>query len=121
MLHNYTSDVHCRGSVMNIRMTHTTSNVMWVNEDLSMRKSHSSPTLKRHLISKWLQHYVTLLVSDTNHYILNNYCTDHCLGRTGGWLQMNRLSLRNNRLKLETSRELPITLEESIEEYASNE
>ena len=30
-----------------------------------------------------------------------------CLGRTSGWLQMNRLSLRNNnRLKLETSGEL---------------
>ena len=33
---------------------------------------------------------------------------------------MNRWSLRNNRLKLETSRELPIVLEESIEEYASS-
>ena len=41
-------------------------------------------------------------------------------GRTGGSLQMNRLSLRNNRLKLETSRELPIILEESIE-HTSNE
>ena len=34
---------------------------------------------------------------------------------------MNRLSLRNNRLKFETSEELPIVLEESIEEYTSNE
>ena len=39
--------------------------------------------------------------------------SNHCLGRTGGWLQMNRL-------KLETSRELPIILEESIE-HNSNE
>ena len=38
-----------------------------------------------------------------------------CPGRTGGQLQMNRLSLRNNRLKLETSRKLPIVWEESIE------
>ena len=45
-----------------------------------------------------------------------------CPGRTGGYLQMNRSSLRNNRLwKLETSGELPIVLEESIEEYISNE
>ena len=40
--------------------------------------------------------------------------------RTGGYLQMNRLSLRKNRLKLETQGELPIILEESIE-YISNE
>ena len=46
--------------------------------------------------------------------------TQHCSGRTGGWLQMNRLSLRNNRWKFETSGELPIALEESIE-YTSNE
>jgi hypothetical protein len=36
-------------------------------------------------------------------------------------VQMNQLSLRKNRLKLETSGELPIILEESIEEYMSNE
>jgi hypothetical protein len=30
-------------------------------------------------------------------------------------VQMNRLSLRNNRLKLETAGELPIVLEEPIE------
>ena len=36
---------------------------------------------------------------------------NQCLGRTGGSLQMNWLSLRNNhRLKLETSAELPIVL-----------
>ena len=35
---------------------------------------------------------------------------------------MNRLSLRNNRLKLETSGELlPIILQESMGEYTSNE
>ena len=34
---------------------------------------------------------------------------------------MNRLSLRNNRLKLETSGELLIILEESREEYTSSE
>ena len=34
---------------------------------------------------------------------------------------MNRLSLRNNRLKLGTLGELPVLLEESIGEYASNE
>jgi hypothetical protein len=44
-----------------------------------------------------------------------------CPGRTGGSLQMNRLSFRNNQLKLETSRELPFILEESIEEYTSTE
>ena len=38
-------------------------------------------------------------------------------GRTGGWLQMNRLSLRNNRLKLETLGELLIILEEFINFY----
>ena len=31
------------------------------------------------------------------------------------WLQMNRLSLRNNRLKLKTAEKLPIILEEFIE------
>ena len=46
---------------------------------------------------------------------------DHCSGRTGGWLQMKRSSLRNNRLKFETSGELPIILGESIDEYTSNE
>ena len=34
---------------------------------------------------------------------------------------MNWLSLRNNRLKLETSGELPIILEESIAEYTPTE
>ena len=33
-----------------------------------------------------------------------------CPERTGSWLQINRLSLRNNRLKLETSGKLPIIL-----------
>jgi hypothetical protein len=37
--------------------------------------------------------------------------------RTGSWVQMNRLSLRNNRLKFKTAGELPIILEEFIEEY----
>jgi hypothetical protein len=38
-------------------------------------------------------------------------------------LRENRLSLRNNRLKLEASRELPVIsyLKEYIEEYTSNE
>jgi hypothetical protein len=45
---------------------------------------------------------------------------DRCSGRTGGSLQMNRLSFRNNhRLKLETSGGLPMILEESMEEYTS--
>ena len=30
----------------------------------------------------------------------------HCSGRTGGWLQMNQLNLRNNWLKFETSRRI---------------
>jgi hypothetical protein len=34
---------------------------------------------------------------------------------------MNQLSLRNNRLKLETLGELPIVLEEFVEESTSNE
>ena len=37
------------------------------------------------------------------------------------YLQMNRLSLRNNQLKLETSGGLPVILDESMEEYTSNE
>ena len=41
-------------------------------------------------------------------------------GRTGGQVQMNRLSLRNSRLKFKTSGNLPIILEESIE-YTLNE
>ena len=36
-------------------------------------------------------------------------------GRTGNYLQMNRFSLRNNRLKFKTAWNLPIILEESIE------
>ena len=36
-------------------------------------------------------------------------------GRTGSYLQMNRLSLRNNRLMLETAGKLPVVLEEFIE------
>ena len=35
-------------------------------------------------------------------------------------LQMNRLSLRNNRLKFETSGEILVSLEKSVE-YTSNE
>ena len=38
-------------------------------------------------------------------------------GRTGSELQMNQLSLRNNRLKFKTAGKLPIVLEEFIEEY----
>ena len=37
------------------------------------------------------------------------------LGRTDSYLQMKRLSLRNNQLKYETSGELPIILEKFIE------
>ena len=44
----------------------------------------------------------------------------HWAGRIVGRLQMNQLSLRNNRLKFKTSRELPVMLGESIE-YTSNE
>jgi hypothetical protein len=40
------------------------------------------------------------------------------LGQTA-LLGMNRLSLRNNRLKLETSGESPVVLEESVEKYTS--
>ena len=47
--------------------------------------------------------------------------TDQGSGRTNSYVQMNRLSLRNNRLKLETSGELPIILEESMEEHISTE
>ena len=36
-------------------------------------------------------------------------------GNTGGWLQMNRLSLRNNQLKFKTPGKLPILSEEYIE------
>jgi hypothetical protein len=41
----------------------------------------------------------------------------------GAMLGENQLSLRNNWLKLEASRELPVIsyLKESIEEYTSNE
>ena len=41
-------------------------------------------------------------------------------GRTGGWLQMNRMSSRNNRLNFKTPGNLPIILEESME-CTSNE
>ena len=41
-------------------------------------------------------------------------------GRTGGLLKMHRLSLRFSRLTFETSRNLPIILEESIK-HTSNE
>ena len=41
-------------------------------------------------------------------------------GRTGSYLQMNQLSLRNNRLKFMTLGKAPINFEEIIE-YASNE
>jgi hypothetical protein len=47
-----------------------------------------------------------------------------CPGRTGGELQMNRLSSRTNRLKLKTSGNLPMLVffeEESIQECTSNE
>ena len=39
---------------------------------------------------------------------------------SGKKLQMNRLRLRNNRLKFKTSGKLPIILEEFIEEYTPN-
>ena len=42
------------------------------------------------------------------------------LGENGSYLQMNWLSLKNNRLKLETSGELSIVLDGSIE-YTSYE
>ena len=42
---------------------------------------------------------------------------EQCPGRTGGWLQMNRLSLRNNRLKFKTAGKLPIILEEFYSMY----
>ena len=49
-------------------------------------------------------------------------CQNHCPGRTVSYLNMNRWSLRNNRLKfIETSGELLIISEEFIEEYTSNE
>jgi hypothetical protein len=39
-------------------------------------------------------------------------------GRTGGWLQMHRLSLRNNRrFKFKTARKLPIIIEKFIGIY----
>jgi hypothetical protein len=38
-------------------------------------------------------------------------------GRTGSYLQMNRLGLRDIWLKLKTARNLPTVLEESMEEY----
>ena len=40
-------------------------------------------------------------------------------GRTGSWLQMNWLSLRNNRLKFKTAEKLSIILEEFVE-YTPN-
>ena len=49
---------------------------------------------------------------------LSNLCPG---GRTGGWLQMHRLSSRKNWLKLETSGNLPIILEESMEYTRTNE
>ena len=38
-------------------------------------------------------------------------------GRTNSYLQMNRLSLKNNQSKFKTTWELPIILEELIELY----
>ena len=43
----------------------------------------------------------------------------HCSGSTGGQLQMMRLGLRSNRWKLQTSGELPIVVEESIESMST--
>ena len=60
-------------------------------------------------------HVIVKLIAHMFAYTLNQGS-----GRTGGKLQMNWLSLRNNQLKFETSGELPIILEESIE-YTSNE
>ena len=42
------------------------------------------------------------------------------IGRTGSYLQMNWLSLRNNRLKLKTIRKLLIIQEEMIEYLPTN-
>ena len=49
------------------------------------------------------------------HFLLPVGGGDHWTGRTGCWLPMNRLSWRNNRLKLKTLGQLPIILEEFIE------
>ena len=50
----------------------------------------------------------------------SHFCWKRSSGRTSSELQMNRLSLRNNRSKFETLGELPFILEESIE-YTSHE
>ena len=67
-------------------------------------------------------HYLKLIVYQYTiwyyKFVIPSYV---CLGRTGRYLQMNQLSMRNNRLKFKTSGGLLIILEESIEEYASNE
>ena len=55
-----------------------------------------------------------------NPKLVNIYNSQHqWLGRTDGYLQMNRLSLRNNRLKFKTSGGLPITFKEFME-YTPN-
>ena len=71
-----------------------------------------------HILELWNQSFRKL-----NRFICHYWLVlPHlCPGRTGGWLQLNWPSLKNNWSKLETSGELRIILEESMGEYTSNE
>ena len=70
----------------------------------------------------FLQENESPAITPPKHMQTPYFISERCLNLVCMWmLQMNRLSLRNNRLKLETSGGLPIILEESIEEYTSNE
>ena len=83
------------------------------------------------LLNKWADFYVTRAAKygevrsepspPRREAFQEVYQENLCPGRTGGQLQMNRFSLRKNRLKFETSGEITIILEESILEYTSNE
>ena len=65
-----------------------------------------------------MKHQIQSLIKSTHGvciYRLSLLKSKQWSGRTGSQLQMNRLSLRNNRF--ETAGKVPILLEESIEEY----
>ena len=64
----------------------------------------------------WTERSISIYISK----LVGSRYANLCPGRIGGWLQMNRLSSRNNWLKFKISGNLPIILEESIE-YTSNE
>ena len=74
------------------------------------------------VLSTGKKHFARIMQESYNSLFFSFLLTlQQGLERTGGELQMHQLSLRNNRLKFETSRELLIILEEYLEEYPSNE